>query len=48
LLLLDGEGLTVGTYPLEAPPVAIGLGALAETAYAALADGRVMAIRVSS
>ena len=44
LLLLDSHGKLVASHVLEAPPVAIALGPLAEHAVAALADGRVVAL----
>ena len=44
LLLLDAEGRTLAMHPLDQPATALALGALGEQAYAALPDGRVIAL----
>jgi hypothetical protein len=46
LLLLDDAGQTTASRALERTPVAIALGALADSAYVALAEGTVMAIEL--
>jgi hypothetical protein len=45
--LLDVQRQTWLTYPLDSAPVALSLAALAETAFAALADETVLAIELS-
>lgn len=44
LLLLDTDGRTLAHHPLDQPAAAVALGALGERAYAALPDGRVVAL----
>ena len=44
LLLLDADGRTIALHPIDQPASAIALGALGEQAYAALPDGRVIAL----
>jgi hypothetical protein len=47
MLLLDRAGQTVATPSLDAPPVDIAISALGDTAFVALADGRVVALTVA-
>jgi hypothetical protein len=44
LLLLDGDGRTLATHPLEKPAVALAFGALGHHAYVALGDGVVLGL----
>jgi hypothetical protein len=46
LLLLDGEGQTLTDPPLDHPPIALALSALADTAFVALPDARLMAFEL--
>ncbi len=46
LLLVDRKGRVHTSHELEQPAVGLALGALGETAYAALADGRVVGLDV--
>jgi hypothetical protein len=46
LLLLDRQGRTLCEHPLDQPAVAVVLGALGESAAAALADGRLVGLEV--
>jgi hypothetical protein len=46
LVLLDREGQIIATPTLDAPPAALATAALGDMAFAALADGRVMALRI--
>lgn len=44
LVLVDRDGQTLATPALDAPPVALALAALGDTAFVGLADGRVQAL----
>jgi len=44
MYMLDPQGHILSQIPLDAPPVALGLSALGETAFAALADGQIVAL----
>jgi hypothetical protein len=44
LYVLEGTGKTAGTFFADSPPVAIALAPLGNTAYVALADGRILAL----